>query len=146
MSTFSQQNIQNKLSEGERLKLQGETELRGLDLEGALAAHEAWKTKLELTLRGKNPEEYDPNILGVDHLCVLGRWLYGEGKSMDKYEEYVELLDAHARFHRCAGDILTKHRKGYLAEAIYGLRHTLPALSGEVHDNLVRLVRRERGY
>lgn len=114
--------------------------LNGLYLKDAIAAHEAWIEKLETTLRGKNPEEYDSNIVGADHLCKLGTWLYGDGKVLNKYLEYEALRDAHARFHKCAGGILENHRKGYLMEAIHALRNDLIDLSKEVKFSLVSLL------
>lgn len=65
-------------------------DLHGLKLEEAIGAHEAWCDKLELTLRNKNPEQYNPAIVGTDHLCILGKWLYNEngGKTLAKYPEY----------------------------------------------------------
>lgn len=119
-------------------------DLNGLSLETAINAHKAWCDKLELTLRGKNPEEYDPAILGVDHLCLLGKWLYGDGKVLDKHEEYHKVLQTHADFHKCAGGILENHKKGYFAEAISALRHDLVALSNDVQLALVQLLAKVR--
>lgn len=115
-------------------------DLHGLQLETAIAAHKAWCDKLELTLRGQNPEEYDPAIVGADHLCVLGKWLYSDGQFLDKYEEYEILRQAHAQFHECAGQILHNHKKGYLMEAIHALRHELVDLSEKVQIALVSLL------
>lgn len=115
-------------------------DLHGLYLMEAIEAHEAWIEKLEKTLRGQNPEEYDPAILGADHLCKVGKWLYGEGQSLDKYPEYEVVRNAHARFHTCAGNILQNHKKGYLMEAIHALRHELIDLSKEVKVALVSLL------
>lgn len=115
-------------------------DLHGLYLLEAIAAHEAWIEKLESTLRGKNPEEYDPAVVGVDRLCKLGKWLYGDGLFLDKYPEYKVVKNAHARFHQCAGDILQNHRKGHLMEAISALRHELIDLSKEVKVSLVSLL------
>lgn len=115
-------------------------DLHGLALETAIEAHHAWCEKLELTLRGKNPDEYDPAIVGADHLCVLGKWLYGEGMALDQLEEYSTLLDAHKRFHECAGNILTLHKEGRFAQAISLLRRDLKDLSNEVQFALVGLL------
>jgi len=117
-------------------------DLHGLKLEEAIGAHEAWCDKLELTLRNKNPEQYDPAIVGADHLCILGKWLYNEngGKALAKYPEYEAVRQAHAKFHSCAGGIIENHRSGYFMEAISALRHELVDLSNEVKISLVGLL------
>ena len=115
-------------------------DLHGLALGTAIEAHRAWCDRLELTLRGKNPEEYDPLVVGADHLCVLGKWLRGEGKVLASLKEYDELLELHKQFHECAGNILLAHKRGHFAEAISLLRHDLVDLSGKVQFALVNLL------
>lgn len=115
-------------------------DLHGLALETAIEAHKAWCDKLELTLRGKNPDEYDPAVVGADHLCVLGKWLYGDGRVLEHFAEYGTLREAHKQFHECAGNILNNHKRGYFAEAISLLRHDLVDLSNNVQFALVSLL------
>ncbi len=110
-----------------------------VDLHGAIEAHKAWIDKLELTLRNQNPEEYDPAVVGVDHLCILGKWLHGEGKKYAHLTEYNSVLLAHKKFHECAGRIIDAHKHGYFAEAISLLRRELPALSATVKTGLLEL-------
>ena len=110
-----------------------------VDLHGAIEAHKAWIEKLELTLRNQNPEEYDPAIVGVDNLCILGKWLHGEGKKYAHLNEYANVLLAHQRFHECAGRILDAHKHGYFAEAISLLRRELPGLSNTIQNGLLEL-------
>ena len=60
---------------GNRIPLnlpQDQQDLHGLTLGTAIAAHAAWVDKLELTLKGQNKEEYDPEIVGANQVCVLG--------------------------------------------------------------------------
>ena len=47
-------------------------DLHGLALETAIEAHKAWRDKLELTLRGKNPDEYDPAVVGGGSFMCFG--------------------------------------------------------------------------
>lgn len=117
-------------------------DLHGLYLSEAIAAHEAWIEKLETTLRGQNPEEYDPAIVGADHLCKVGKWLYSDGMTLDKFAEYETLRKAHADFHACAGEILQNHKQGYLMEAIKALRYDLVEHSKKVKVALVSLLDR----
>lgn len=117
-----------------------EQDLNGLTLGTAIAAHAAWIDKLTLTLKGQNPEEYDPEVLGADHLCAVGKWLYGDGKSLEKFPEYETLRKEHAAFHECAGGIVKKHRQKHFADAMFDLRNTLVELSQNVQTALVALL------
>ena len=125
---------------------EGSNELNGLPLGTAIAAHAAWIDKLTLTLKGQNPEEYDPQIVGADHLCALGKWLYGdEGKALAQFPEYEQLRTAHAEFHECAGGILKKHSQKHFADAMFDLRNTLVKCSENVQIGLVSLLLAYKG-
>lgn len=119
---------------------QDQQDLCGLTLSNAIAAHAAWIDKLQLTLKGQNPEEYDPEIVGADHLCAVGKWLYGDGKKLDKFKEYETLKKEHAAFHECAGGILKKHKQKRFADAMFALRNDLVTLSNNVQIALVALL------
>ena len=110
-----------------------------LDIRSAIEAHKAWSEKLERTLRGNNPEEYDPAVVGADNLCILGKWLHGQGQKHKDIPEFQQVLAAHRRFHECAGRILDAHKHGYFAEAISQLRRELPELSTQVQKDLLAL-------
>ncbi|MBR7059693.1 MAG: CZB domain-containing protein [Neisseriaceae bacterium] len=115
-------------------------DLHGLTLTDAIKAHEAWIEKLNLTLRGQAPEQYDPDIVGVDHLCAVGKWLYGDGKELSKFPEYDSLKADHAAFHECAGNILRHHQKKHFTDALALLRNDLVDLSRKVQISLVSLL------
>ncbi|MBR2252550.1 MAG: CZB domain-containing protein [Neisseriaceae bacterium] len=119
---------------------QDQQDLHGLTLGNAIAAHAAWIDKLQLTLRGQNPEEYDPEIVGADHLCAVGKWLYGDGKKLEQFKEYETLKKEHAAFHECAGGILKKHQQKRFADAMFALRNELVELSNNVQIALVALL------
>ena len=134
---------------GNRIPLnlpQDQQDLHGLTLGTAIAAHAAWVDKLELTLKGQNKEEYDPEIVGANHLCVLGKWLHGnEGQVLAKFPEYADLKAKHAAFHECAGGILKKHSQKHFADAMFDLRHKLVDLSQDVQVCLVSLLLAYKG-
>lgn len=122
-----------------------EQDLHGLTLSTAINAHMAWIDKLTLTLKGQNPEEYDPEIVGADHLCAVGKWIYGEGKDLAKHPEYEQLRTKHAEFHECAGGILKKHKQKHFADAMFDLRHKMVDLSNDVQTALVALLLAYKG-
>ncbi|MBP3222261.1 MAG: CZB domain-containing protein [Neisseriaceae bacterium] len=128
---------------GNRIPLnlpQDQQDLHGLTLGTAIAAHAAWVDKLELTLKGQNKEEYDPEVVGANHLCALGKWLEGEGKALQSFKEFETLKTEHAAFHECAGGILKKHQQKHFADAMFDLRHKLVELSNNVQVALVALL------
>ena len=133
---------------GNRIPLnlpQDQQDLHGLTLGSAISAHAAWIDKLELTLKGQNQEEYDPEVVGSSHLCAVGKWLDGEGKELSKFKEYTALKEKHAAFHECAGGILKKHSQKHFADAMFDLRHKLVDLSHDVQVALVSLLIVYRG-
>jgi Chemoreceptor zinc-binding domain len=95
-----------------------EGELAGLSLQQALEAHQAWRAKLQKVLDGESNEKFDAEYVSADNQCTLGKWIYSEGKSLySKLPEYEFVRKAHAEFHVCAGEVLTQHQAGNLAEA-----------------------------
>lgn len=115
-------------------------DLHGLTLLDAINAHNAWIDKLQLTLRGQNPEEYDPEVVGADHLCKVGKWIYAEGKDLSNFPEYEKVRTAHAAFHACAGNILKLHSHKKFGEALMLIRGDLTNHSKEVKIALVSLL------
>ena len=46
-----------------------------------IKAHSDWKVKLRSHINGNNTsKDYDLNVVSADHLCTLGKWIYGDGK------------------------------------------------------------------
>jgi hypothetical protein len=50
-----------------------------MDFHNCISLHQEWKARLSLLLEGKSEEPLDPNVIGKDDQCPLGRWIYGEG-------------------------------------------------------------------
>ena len=78
-----------------------------MDLDGAIAAHSAWKTKLLGYLRNPDKSLVAANI-GMDDHCALGQWLRGEGRKYSSAPEFSELQKEHANFHLAASDLVRR--------------------------------------
>ncbi|WP_454259250.1 methyl-accepting chemotaxis protein [Pseudoxanthomonas mexicana] len=76
-----------------------------------IASHLKWKLRLKQQLGG-NGEGLHATEVGHDALCQLGRWLQSAQSKIGHLPEYVRLKDLHARFHRCAADVLRLHEQG----------------------------------
>ncbi|NTV69399.1 MAG: HAMP domain-containing protein [Azonexaceae bacterium] len=93
------------------LIVQGQSELAGLDFDGAIAAHGKWKQRLLDYVAGGD-EQLDPAIVGRDDQCALGCWIHGDGRALRGNSKYTELKGEHAGFHRCAADVIRTQLAG----------------------------------
>lgn len=93
------------------LIVQGQSELAGLDFDGAIAAHGKWKQRLLDYVAGGG-EQLDPAIVGRDDQCALGCWIHGDGRALRGNSKYTELKGEHAGFHRCAADVIRTQLAG----------------------------------
>lgn len=92
--------------------------LFGLNLKDALDVHNTWKTKLEKELSGNKMTPIDATQAAHDHLCGLGKWLYGPGKKLySNLPEYVVTKKAHAKFHQSAADVINEFQSGNKSKA-----------------------------
>ena len=92
----------------------GEEELdkkETLLLENAVQSHTRWKTRLRAALDGAG-EKLDASVVGRDNACDLGKWIYGEGEHYADLAAFGELKSAHAKFHRCAAEVVKKNDAG----------------------------------
>ncbi len=84
-----------------------------MDFEEAVAAHRKWKSHLRLHIDGSSTEMLDPEVIGRDDRCELGRWIHGEGgATMSAKPEFQAMKRIHARFHQVAGEVLLKSKAG----------------------------------
>lgn len=93
------------------LVIQGQSELAGLDFDGAIAAHGKWKQRLLDYVAGGG-EQLDPAVVGRDDQCALGCWIHGDGRALRGNAQYAELKGEHAGFHRCAADVIRTQLTG----------------------------------
>ena len=84
-----------------------------INLDGAIRAHLAWKSKLQLAISER--ATLDAHMIGRDDVCSLGCWLHGEGRvAYAESPAYRDLLVHHARFHIEAGRVADAiNRKDY---------------------------------
>lgn len=86
-------------------------EAKIMNFDDAVKAHSAWKMKLSGYIR--NPDgSLDPKAIQPDNLCDLGKWIYQSASDHADLEEYKKLKECHAKFHKCAADIVTRADKG----------------------------------
>jgi hypothetical protein len=74
------------------------------DIEDAIYAHGAWKTRFRDFLGGK--AGMDLSEVGHTEACKLGHWLGEEARRMLSPEDHAKACELHAHFHRVAGDIV----------------------------------------
>lgn len=76
------------------------------DFEAWIEAHKAWKARLADLVDGNSAEIIDPAVVGVDHQCPLGKWIYSDGmEHFSGLDSFEDLRRAHASFHRTAGEV-----------------------------------------
>lgn len=88
----------------------------------AIEAHTHWKLRLRKHLDGTSEENLNPDVVCKDDQCVLGKWIYGDGKRYQDMPGYEDLRQVHADFHQCAADIIRKTDSGQKdeAETVFG--------------------------
>ena len=88
----------------------------------AIEAHVRWKVRLEQYIDGTSTEKLDPNIVGMDNQCLLGKWIYGAGGQ--KYGStplFQEIKEIHTEFHKCSAGIMCQADAGDKEGAINAL-------------------------
>jgi hypothetical protein len=117
-----------------------EEKFSGLNLRQVLDAHTAWKSRLQQVLDGNSTEDMDVATVSQDDQCVLGKWIYGEGKHLYGHlPEYESLRVAHADFHLCSGEVLIAHQSGDFLKASQILHTQFRTTSNKNQLELVRL-------
>ena len=82
-----------------------------MNFDKALQAHASWKMKLSGYIM-KPDQSLKVEEIAPDNLCELGIWIH---ENTDKYKslpEYVELKTCHAKFHKCAADVVQRADNG----------------------------------
>ncbi len=82
-----------------------------MDFEEAIGTHSKWKRKLRQSL-AKRDASLDPAQVSLDHKCVLGEWIYGDGAKFSSLPEYTRLKYEHSRFHLAAAEVVKKANSG----------------------------------
>ncbi len=82
-----------------------------MDFDHALRKHSEWKVKLRSTL-AKRDHSLNPAEVALDHKCMLGQWIYGDGARHFKLPEFTKLKYEHSRFHQVAAEVVRKANAG----------------------------------
>jgi hypothetical protein len=136
---FSSKSVASQLP-GKTLQEESQGTLAGLNLKQVMEAHNAWKSKLQQVLDGKSTEKLDIAMVSADCNCFLGKWIYGEGKTLYGHlREYEDVRQAHAEFHLHAGEVLTQHLLGNQEESERILNTKFRSASNRNQLQLVRL-------
>lgn len=75
-----------------------------MDLDDAVKKHAEWKLKFRNAIAQK--EKMDEATISKDNCCMLGQWLYGDGrKAHGSHAEFTDLVGKHKEFHQAAGNV-----------------------------------------
>jgi len=88
-----------------------QSQLSGLDFDGAIVAHGKWRQRLLDYVAGGG-EQLDPTIVARDDQCALGCWIHGDGRTLRGNAQYSDLKIEHAGFHRCAALVIRTRMSG----------------------------------
>ena len=105
----------------------------------AIEAHTKWKIRLQRHLDGTSQEVLDPAVICKDDQCVLGKWIYGDGRGFSSLAHYEELRTTHAEFHKCAAEIVRKTDAGKKGEATALFQTHYSDLSRDITRHLVKM-------
>jgi hypothetical protein len=84
-----------------------------INMYDAMLAHAAWKKRLNEYLEGRSRESLEPRNIGVDHACMLGKWIHSDGNAeFGGQPEFVKLVEEHAKFHQHAARVVAAHQSG----------------------------------
>jgi hypothetical protein len=84
-----------------------------INMYDAMLAHAAWKRRLNEYLEGRSKESLEPGNIGVDHACMLGKWIHSDGKTQfGDQPAFIKLVEEHAKFHQHAARVVEAHQVG----------------------------------
>lgn len=116
--------------------------LIALNVDDAIETHFNWKQRLSDYFKKPVREQtFIPSEVSDDHRCSLGKWLYENKKQFESSNKFHTLVDTHAKFHRHAGELISKVNSGQKLEEhiILGPRSTYDDLSKSVVAQLLDL-------
>lgn len=115
--------------------------LDGLSLNDIIKSHMDWKVRLNDYLDGNSSENLEAANIRPDNLCVLGKWVYGDGqKKYGNSPEWNKLRETHAHFHQCAAGIIDEHSSNP-ESAKQQLNGEFARLSSQIRIDLALLYR-----
>ena len=88
-----------------------------MDWLGIISAHVLWKKRLLAMLAGSSDEKLDPEAIGMDDKCALGKWIYGDGQTYSSSASFETVRAMHAEFHRLAAQVVILYQDGKVPDA-----------------------------
>lgn len=110
-----------------------------IDFDFAKIWHKIFAEKIELIAAGRIRETQPIEMAHDDSSCMLGKWLYGPGKRMEKLPAYGDLLNVHRYFHDMACRYLNTALAGRDQSIKDGVYADFKALSVSVIAAIERL-------
>jgi hypothetical protein len=104
-----------------------------MNFDEAITVHSSWKMKLSRYLT-KPDGSLDPDDVGVDNKCDLGKWIGGEGAKYSKLAQFGVLQQQHSRFHKAAAQVVRRADSGenMTAEVALGAKSEFAKTSSTV--------------
>lgn len=106
--------------------------MSALNVDSAIGAHRAWKGRLEYMILGLEEGHVDVDAVCDDRKCLLGLWLFGDGREYAAWASYPALVDIHRRFHEEACKVVAAFRQGKQEEASALLEGEFDRLSVDI--------------
>jgi hypothetical protein len=116
----------------------GKDGVADLDISAAILAHVQWKQRLLSYIDGKGEERLDPEVVGSDCLCTLGKWIHGYGSECyGEHPKFLSLKTIHADFHSCAAGVVHAVHHGEKEHALRLLQSgEYPKISNRIKSML----------
>lgn len=92
-----------------------------INFDAAILAHSRWKKRLADLIEGVSTEVLDPEKVGRDDQCDLGKWLQTVPLEIQKDPDFGKLVAEHAAFHQQAALVIRLVQKGDLVGAREGI-------------------------
>lgn len=109
------------------------TFLTEIDIDAVIASHQALQGRLQALLDGTPDPALQPEVLCLDHLCRLGRWLHGPGRqALGPSPAFDMLVARHQYFHAQAAAVVAYHQSDERGKAQYTLDGTYRRSSTQV--------------
>lgn len=109
-----------------------------------LKGQRVFPNKIKQIMCENKSYEYTPTTVGTQLMTEIGEWLQGEGKQLEAFPEYHNVVKAHTQFNRCAGKVLVYHQRGAFLDAVCMLKNDLIQHSALVEESLQALLIRAR--
>ncbi len=105
----------------------------------AIQAHTTWKLRLTRYAHGEGEERLDPEVIGCDDQCALGKWIHSNDGLHEDNELFTRLRSEHAEFHKMAAEVVRMVDEGNAKEAEKLLHGEYSNISHKVIKGLTSL-------